>query len=84
MAVLQVSTYAGVVGDLEIPDGPPTARKLINSGASGTVYGGDSTAAVCDLVPIGGNVDLTWPNGVTETLTMPVTRRLRGEAVSVA
>lgn len=86
MGSLQVLKYAGLVNDLGLPDGPPTGSKMIPSGTSGTVYGTDGASIFCDLTAIGGDVVLTWPNSVTETLEQgsSVARRLRGEVVVVA
>ena len=88
MASLQVlrfnGAYAGRGIPLQIPDGPPVAAKVIDSGDSDTVFGAAGDPVICDLCPIGGDVMITWPGDVVEVLTGPATRALRGETVSVA
>ena len=89
MASLEVKRFAGAFSgtDLSIPDGPPTASKQIPAGGSGAVYGADMAPAICILSPIGGSVTLSWTVGsdtVTEVLSAPEARALRGETVGVA
>lgn len=86
MASLQIAKFAGAYASANstIPDGPPTACRTIAAGAGGSVYGADSQAVICELTPLNGDVTITWPNGVVETITVPCSRALRGEAITVA
>jgi len=88
MASLQVLKFAGAYSgtDLSIPDGPPTDSKLIATGSNGTVFGPDNAPAINVLTAIGGDVIVTWPNGVTETIQQGqvFARALRGETIGVA
>ena len=87
MSNLQITKLVGVVADVGIADGPPLLSKVIASGANGTVYGTDQVPAICELTALGGDCVVTWTvTGASETIPQggSVTRRFRGEALSVA
>jgi hypothetical protein len=86
VASLQFNKLAGVVQDLGIADGPPRATTSIAVPGTGNAPGSVSTPEIVEISAIGADIAITWSTGAVETLQsgMTVTRRMRGEALSVA